>query len=177
MMALVLAGCASTAHIEKDDTVDFKTYKSFGWLEPKKDRKNDLVEKKITGAVSAELEKAGWKEDGKNPDVYLNYDIAVERSTKESSEPVYSRSFIRYLYNPYTRRTVAVYYPQRFLGYDRREESVREGTVTVTMIDAKTNKVIWQGWSTNEVNSRNLTSKEIQSAVKSIFRRSDLAKN
>jgi hypothetical protein len=45
------------------------------------------------------------------------------------------------------------------------------------MIDAKTDKTVWQGWTTDEVNSRNLTSKEIQYAVKSIFRKFDVAKN
>ena len=32
---------------------------------------------------------------------------------------------------------------------------VREGTVTITMVDAKTNKTVWQGWTTDEVNSKN----------------------
>ncbi|MFI5134100.1 MAG: hypothetical protein ACHQEB_07185 [Chitinophagales bacterium] len=34
-----------------------------------------------------------------------------------------------------------------------------------------------QGWTTDEVNSKNLTSKEIQNAVRSIFRKFDIAKN
>jgi hypothetical protein len=45
------------------------------------------------------------------------------------------------------------------------------------LIDTKTDKTIWQGWTTDEVNSRNLTSKEIQNGVKSIFRKFDIAKN
>ena len=53
----------------------------------------------------------------------------------------------------------------------------REGTVTITMIDAKTDKTVWQGWTTDEVNSKNLTTKEIQIAVSSIFKKFDIAKN
>jgi hypothetical protein len=53
---------------------------------------------------------------------------------------------------------------------------VREGTVTITMLDAKTDKTIWQGWTTDQVNSKNLTGKEIQNSVKSIFRKFDVAK-
>ena len=71
---------------------------------------------------------------------------------------------------------MTIYYPSQFMGYDRDRVPSREGTVTITMIDAKTEKTIWQGWTTDEVNSRNLTSKEIQTAVRSIFKKFDLAK-
>ena len=76
-----------------------------------------------------------------------------------------------------TKITIPVYYPSEFLGYDRGEQAVKEGTVTISVIEAKTEKTIWQGWTTDEVNSRNLTSKEIQNAVKTIFKKFDVAKN
>jgi hypothetical protein len=79
------------------------------------------------------------------------------------------------VYNPYSRRWVSIYYPSQFLGYDNNQRTVREGTITVSIIDAKTDKTIWQGWTTEEINSRNLTSKEIQNSVKSIFRKFDVA--
>jgi hypothetical protein len=44
------------------------------------------------------------------------------------------------------------------------------------MIDAKTDKMIWMGWTTEEVNSKNLTKKEIQKAVAGIFKKFDVAK-
>ena len=100
------------------------------------------------------------------PDVLLSYDVLVERSVKEENNPVYSNPYTRYAYNPYSRRWVPVYYPSEFLGYDRGEQSVREGTITISVIEAKTEKTIWQGWTTDQVNSRNLTSKEIQNFLK-----------
>ena len=56
----LLASCASTAHIEKDDNTDFRKYKSFAWVEKDgkdgQDRKNnDLAEQKIRDAVSKVL--------------------------------------------------------------------------------------------------------------------------
>ncbi len=180
----LLASCATTAHIEKDDTVDFGRYKTFAWLdkdgEGKKDRirSNDLAEQKIKQAVGKELQKsAGWREVKNKPDVLLSYDVLVERSVREQHDPVYSRPFVRTFYNPNTRRFFNVYYPSQFLGYDRGQRPVREGTVTITMIDAKSDKTVWQGWTTDEVNNRNLSSKEIQQAVRSIFRKFDVAKN
>jgi hypothetical protein len=181
--ALLIAGCSSTAHIEKDDTADFSSYKTFAWVgkidgEKGNEKSIDLAEQKLKSAVNAELEKAvGWKEVKNNPDILLSYDVLVERTSKENSSPVYSRPFTRFIYNPYTRRYATIYYPSQFLGYERDERPIKEGTVTISMIDVKTDKMIWQGWSTDEVNSRNFTSKEIQAAVRSIFKKFDIAKN
>ncbi len=179
----LLASCGTTAHIEKDDNADFNNYKSFAWIdkdgEGKEDqnRKNDLTEQRIRDAVNQELEKAGWKEVKNRPDVLLSYDVLVERATKESTSPVYSRPQSRVVYNPYTRRYATIYYPSQFVGYERDERPIKEGTVTISMIDTKTDKTVWQGWTTDEVNSKNLTTREIQNSVKSIFKKFDVAKN
>jgi hypothetical protein len=200
-MALVLpillaVGCAAPAHIERDETADFTQYKTFAWVaseskdkkedkrnekddrknDKKEDkaRRNDLVDRQVQLAVNKELEKQGWKEDKNRPDVLISYDVLVERTIRESSNPVYSRPYSRIFYNPYLRRYGTIYYPSTFLGYDDNAVSVREGTLTVTMVDAKTDNTIWQGWTTDEVSSRNLTQKEIQSSVKSIFRKFDV---
>ena len=180
---LVLASCGTTAHIEKDDTVDLGRYRTFAWVdrdgEGRNDRNknNDLTEQRIRDAVNKELEKsAGWREVKNRPDVLLSYDVLVERGTKETTNPVYTRPSSRLVYNPYPRRYATIYYPSQLAGYERDERTIREGTVTISMIDAKTDKTVWQGWTTDEVNSRNLTSKEIQNSVKSIFRKFDVAK-
>lgn len=183
VFVILLAGCGSTAHIEKDDNTDFSQYRSFAWVDKDgeggndQNKNNDLTETRIRKAVSAELEKAGWKESKNRPDVLISYDVLVERSVKESNSPVYTRPFTRVFYNPYTRRYSTIYYPSEFAGYERDQRAVREGTVTITMVDARRDKTIWQGWTTDEVRSRNLTSKEIQYAVRSIFKKFDVAKN
>lgn len=180
---LMLAGCASVAHVEKDKSVNLNNYQTYAWVETRdskdessKAKPSDLTEKMVKDAVNEELAKAGWQQS-KRPDVLLTYDVAVERSVKEEKNPVYTQPTTRYYYNPYSRRWVSVYYPSEFLGYDSEQRHVREGTVTISLIDAKTDKTIWQGWTTDEVNSKNLTSKEIRNSVKSIFRKFDVAKN
>jgi hypothetical protein len=182
LSGLLLAGCASVAHVEKDKTVNFNNYHSYAWVDTKESKSDssvkvsDLTGRIIKEAVNNEMAKTGWKES-KKPDVLLTYDILVERGIKEQNNPVYSQPYTRYYYNPYSRRYVAVYYPSQFMGYDNDQQQVKEGTITLRLIDAKTDKTIWQGWTTDEVNSRNLTSKEIQNGVKSIFRKFDIAKN
>lgn len=183
---LLAVGCAAPAHVEKDETADFSRYKTFAWVASEskdskddkkeaKNRRNDLLEKHVQQAVNKELEKQGWKEDKNKPDVLISYDLLVEKATRESSNPVYSRPYSRIFYNPYLRRYGTIYYPSMFLGYDDNAVTVREGTLTITMVDAKTDHTIWQGWTTDEVTSRNVTQKEIQSSVKSILRKFDVA--
>lgn len=178
--SVMLISCASTAHIEKDESVNLSNYKTFTWLhgdEGKLENTSDLAETKIRTAVTQELQKNGWKQVKTKPDVLLDYDVLVERASKEKKEPVYSHPYSRLVYNPYTRRYATIYYPSQFIGYESYQELIKEGTITITMIDAKTDKVIWQGWTTSEVNSKNLTSKEIQKAVSSIFKKFDVAKS
>lgn len=181
---LLLAGCANVAHIEKDQTVNFSKYHTYSWVNTKEHKNDssatkisDLAERKIREAVNTEMAKSGWRESKHNPDVFLSYDVLVERNVKNQNDPIYSEPYTRYFYNPYRRRWISIYYPSQFLGYDNNQVSIKQGTVTISMIDAKTDKTVWQGWTTNEVNSQDLTSKEIQNSVKSIFRKFDVAKN
>lgn len=180
-LGLLVTGCATTAFIEKDDTVNFGNYKTFTWLDENDDssgiKKNSLQESSLRQAVNSELSKANWMEEKNKPDIILKHDILVEKTIKENSNPVYSQSFTRRFYNPYTRRFNLIYYPSQFVGYRNDQYESREGTLTISMIDAKTDKVIWQGWTTEEVDNKNLTSKEIQNSVKNIFRKFDVARN
>ncbi|MEI6946901.1 DUF4136 domain-containing protein [Paraflavisolibacter sp. H34] len=181
MSLVLLAGCASVAHVEKDETVNFSRIKTFSWIktsDTKSDsgyRVSDLTERNIRKAVNAELEKAGWRETKNRPDVLVSYDLLVERSVRETADPVYSVPVSRYYFNPYWGRWSRVYYPSRFMGYESSSYAVREGTMTITLMDAQTEKTIWQGWTTDEVAGRNLTSKEVQGSIRSIFRKFDVA--
>ena len=175
---VLLAGCASMAHIEKDESVNFDKYKTFAWVDDNDSTKtflNDIQVSNLQNAVNTQLKKANWQESKTKPDVILKHDVLVEKAVKETRDPVYSRSYTRPMYNPYTRRWVYVYYPSQFLGYDNNAYETKEGTITITMVDAKTDKVIWQGWTTEEVD-RNITTNDIQSGVKTIFRKFDLVK-
>lgn len=179
VLLLFSVGCGPAAHIEKDQSADFSSYKTFEWVDQEDHggkSHNNLTESNIRRAVNKELSKTGWSETKRRPDILLSYDLLVERSNVESTNPVYTQPFSRMLYSPYYRRYFVVTYPSQFAGYERDLRSVKEGTITLTMIEAKSGKTVWQGWATDEINNRNLTSKEIDAVVRSIFRKADLAK-
>lgn len=176
---LVLAGCSTPVHVQKDTQADFSRYKTFAWIAEnngKKSKGNDLEDKTVHDAVSKELQKSGWREVTNNPDVLISYDVLIERATRRESNPVYSPATSRLYFNPYTRRYGTIFYPSQFWGYNDYNVPVREGTITITVTDANTDKMIWQGWTTDELNSRRLSNREISNSVKSIFRKFDTAK-
>ena len=175
--AFLLWGCSSAVHIEKDDAANFNHYKTFAWIkDDQKEKKiNPIIEQNLHSTVNKELEKAGWHESRNEPDVLLSYDVLVEKTVKEDNNPVYSQPYSRPYYNPYTRRVGWIYFPSQFMGYDNGQRTAREGTLTISMMDTKTDKTVWQGWTTEELNGSKMTSKDVQSSVKSIFRKFDTA--
>ena len=175
--AFILSSCGTSAHIEKDESANLKNYKTYLWIDKEnKDRqKNDIAGLNLKNAVNGELQKNGYKEVKYNPDLLLSYDLLVEKNVREQSEAVYSRPTTRVYYNPYTRRYGTIYYPSQFLGYDSYTTPVKEGTVSISMVDAKTDKTIWQGWTTNDLNGNQFSSKEVEKNVRSIFKKFEVA--
>ncbi len=179
---LLFTGCAGNAHIEKDKSADFSKYRTYAWVdkpetkEAKKNRRGELTEANIRNSVDKQLQKHGWKQVRSNPDVMVNYELLVERAEKEQKDPVYSQAYTRSYYNRYTGRVNTFYYPSQFMGYDSYSTTVKEGTVTITMIDNRTDKTVWQGWTTSELVSSRPTGREIDQNVKSIFRKFDPGK-
>lgn len=176
MTAIVLVSCGRTAYVQKDADVDFSKIKTYSWVTTQANKEvaststknDDLTNRKIHQAINKNLAEKGWKEVKKNPDVYLVYDVMIEEENKKVTTPVYSESFTRWFFNPRNRRWVPVFYPSQFMGYDEDTQKVKEGTLTLTLMDADTDKTIWQGWTTSEMSGRKLTDKQIDNKVKAI---------
>lgn len=173
---LVLAGCGPSAHVETSRNANFDRYRTFAWAE-KKDRRgragsSTMMENQVKSAISDRLQsRMGWQQVSRNPDVILSYDVLVERGSRVESDPRYSWGGFRTFYNPYSRRFYNVYYPSMFMGYDNYEVPTKEGTITVTMVDARTDETVMQGWATDEVNSRRISGREIDRIVDAIFKK------
>ena len=172
----LITGCSSTALIEKVPSADLTKYKTYSWVEKenaedKTNHVNDIAEQSVRSAVNSELYKSGWGEVKSNPDILLTYDLLVDKSIIQQREPVYSQPYTRTYYNPYTKRFGTIYYPSQFLGYDSYETPVKQGTVVISMIDPQTDKTVWQGSATKELNSNRITAKDVDNNVKSIFKK------
>ena len=176
-----LISCSTPVYVEKDDSANLNNYKTYMWVETRtsetdnNERSTSYADISVHNAVNSELKKLGWREVSENPDALISFDILVERTTESKSDAVYSRPFSRMFYNPYTRRWSTIYYPSQFMGYQNYEVPVKEGTISVTIIDAKSDKSIWQGWTTENMNYSRFTGDEISRSIRNIFKKFDNA--
>lgn len=176
IVSLLLAACSTPAYVQKDDNTSLTAYKTYMWVNTSAGE-NDSI-KRVTeyadismhNAVNPELQKWGWREVTENPDVYISYDILVERNIETQRDPVYSQPFTRSYYNPYTRRWSTIYYPSQFQGYQLYDSPVKEGTITLTIVDPQKDKSVWQAWTTERLSSSRLTDAEIRRSVRNIFK-------
>ena len=176
-VAAVFYSCSTPAYVEQDSNVNLSNYKTYRWIDLKasendaSSRATAFADVSVHNSVNAELSKWGWQEVTDNPDVLVSYDVLVERNVETQSDPVYSQPYSRLYYNPYTRRWSSIYYPSQFLGYQQYQLPVREATITINMIDADTDKKIWQGWTTERL-SGGLSDLDVKKSVRNIFKES-----
>jgi len=172
---LLTISCSSPVHVQKDDSVNLSDYKTYMWVDTRASETDNsaraaaYADIAVRNSVNAELRKKGWQEVTESPDVLLSYDVLVERSVEQKSDPVYSQPFSRMYYNPYTKRWSTIHYPSQFLGYQNYEVPVKEGTITISVIDADTDKAVWQGWTTENMNYTRFTEDEISRGIRNIF--------
>src|ERR1043165_2994441 len=162
-MCFFLVNCSRPVYVQKDNSINWSNYHNYMWVDTRANE-NDKSARAVSyadismrNAVNEELNKLGWREVNDNPDVFLSYDILVERSVEQRSDPVYTQPYSRVYYNPYMRRWGSIYYPPQLIGYQNYETPVKEGTITISMMDARTDKIIWQGWTTENMNYSRLT--------------------
>jgi len=177
LAALGFVSCGVPAHVEKDPSVNLRNYKTFAWLSDENGRHKEgkpyknFQEKALVEMVNKQLEKNGWRQVRSNPDILVDYDVMVENDVRQQSESVYSRPYVRYFYNPYTRRINSVYYPSQYLGQNDYEVPYRSGTITLNFVDTRDNNLVWQGWAETELGSKKLQQDDMKKVVKAIFKK------
>lgn len=175
-LLFILFSCSAPAYVQKDDAANLSDYKTYMWVNTRASENDEsqrataYADISIHNAVNPELNNIGWKEVTENPDVLISYDVLVERNSETQRDPVYSQPFTRSYYNPNSRRWSTLYYPSQFQGYQVYETPVKEGTITITIVDTKKDKNIWQGWTTERLTGSRLTELEIKKSVRNIFK-------
>ncbi len=176
----LFSGCANTAFVQKADNFNIKNVRTYAWVNgtqkekdnnTDKSKVNDLTDTKIRASINRNLQANGFREVKENPDVLLVYDVDIQKENRNETSPVYSQPFNRWFYNPYTGRYVSVYYPSQFMGYNETSRTVKEGTITLTLMDSHTDKTLWQGWVSSDLYGKRMTDKDIDNNVKAIVKK------
>lgn len=176
--ALIVYSCSTPAYVEKDTSTNLSDYQTYMWVDIKateddaSNRATSFADISVHNSVNEELQRWGWREVSENPDVLVSYDVLVERNVETQSDAVYSQPYSRLYYNRYTRRWSTIYYPSQFLGYQQYQVPVREATISITMMDADTDKKIWQGWTTERLGGSGITDLNVKKSIRNIFKES-----
>jgi len=173
---LALGGCSASSHIEKADDVSFAHYRTFGFVHNDGDEqhsKNDIIDANIKKAITDEMEKKGLRRTDRNPDIVLEYSMNVEKDVRRENNPVYSTPYTQPYYNPATRRISYMYMPSQITGYDSYNRAVKNGMLTINIYDTRNQRMIWQGWTQNELNKGKFTSNDVKNDVRSILKKLD----
>src|SRR5215831_6128491 len=129
---LSIVACKSPVYVQKDNSVNLKNYHTYTWVETRANQNDNskrataYADISVRNAVNAELSKQGFREVSNNADMFLSYDVLVERTTEQQSNPVYTQPFSRVYFNPYMRRWGTIYYPSQFVGYENYEVPVKD---------------------------------------------------
>lgn len=123
-----------------DRTVNFTAYKTFSlyWLTSNQNV-TGLNEDRIWNFIRSEMIKKGYREDNRHPDLLLNAVGVVKNKNY-----VVSNSNVYYggVYRPYFNRGgIGMAYGNTTF----QTSSYKEGRLVIDAVDAKSNKLIWQG--------------------------------
>jgi len=150
-LLLILASCSSMkiSYTKSADAVDFTKYKTFDFSELK--ASGDTITKNFTertnilkSAIITEMSKRGYTQSSTHPDLLINIGIVV-REQSQLSEPSS---------------------PVNILGL------YREAAVSLDIVDAAENKVVWKGSIAGIVPSiKSSAQKQTASGMKKLFER------
>jgi hypothetical protein len=163
-MALVpMAAFAQKTTYDFDKSAPFTAFKTYAMKDGTKSG-HELIDKRLTEAIEAQMAAKGFTKNDANPDVFVVYHIAFDQQKDISS---YSSGP---MYGGYGWGWGGAW------GATTTDVRVREilvGTLAVDMIDAKKKQMAWRGLGTKEIDTHAKPEKRdtnINKAVEKIFK-------
>lgn len=168
---VVLAGCATGPRIRTDfdPEADFSRYQSWAFYEPiamEESGYSTFITERIRSDVRREMEARGYAYDEASPDLRVNFQGIIEDRTDVYSVP---RSDFHYFYSYRARAYFAVPF-----WYDETQvNQYTQGTLTVDLVDAERNRLVWTGSAIGRVRDRTPQERavEVDRAIAEIFMR------
>lgn len=152
LFLLLMTSCGSTLSVTNDfdKSVDFSKYKTFSFYHLKTTGEiSQLNADRIVKAIILEMKGKGYVESKDNPDLLIN---AVTVLQEKEATTVSSTNYYGYggFYRPYG---YGYGYP---MGNSTSVNTYnyKDGTLMVDILDAKTDKLIWEGTGTSEITSK-----------------------
>jgi hypothetical protein len=170
--ALILSACAPSPKIfvNQDPNADFTQYKTFNFMArlgtDDKEGYHSILSQYLMNSTAHELEARGYVK-ANNPDLAIDFELFAQEKIRSTSSPSMSGG---YRGGAYGGRSYGAYG-----GYDTTVTQYTEGTLSILLIDATTDKkqLVWeiaaQGRITDSL-KKNLEER-ITKGVKDLFAR------
>ncbi|GAB2613154.1 DUF4136 domain-containing protein [Novilysobacter erysipheiresistens] len=167
---LTLASCALGPRVrtDADPAADFSRYATYAFYEPlamEQSGYTNYLSDRIKQSVRREMEARGYRFDPEDPDLLVNFQGVIRERSDVYSIP---RSDVHYFYSYRAQRYFAV--P---VWYDEaRVSQYTEGTLTVDLVDAERNHLVWTGDAIGRVTQRSPQERAAAAdeAIAAIFR-------
>jgi len=170
LIVIFFVGCSPKFKIQSDTPFpgDFKNYNSFKFYNPNNMPAsnfsfNENAQKAIFDAVADEMKSRGYKSIQE-----ADLIIKIQGGTKNAVE---IKNDDRY-YSPYDYNSYNYNQYGRYDDYHNRprDQSKKETSIIIDIIDVKNDKIVWQGVGNGTLGKKeSLTGIMIQEAISSIF--------
>ena len=146
---LGVAGCATgpDIRVDRDPSADMAAYKTFGFFDvvsTDRVQYTTIITSRLKQATRTQLEAKGYRYDEANPDLKANFYLKVQEKQEIQSTPSMAPvGFYGYR---------AGYYGA-WAGYPQDIQTInyREGTLSIDLVDAKKDQLVWQGVANGRV--------------------------
>ena len=167
ILGLGLAGCSPRIYVEQDSSAQFAAYHSYAWVSPAAGGPvrdpildSQILEGRVQKAVKADLEARGYvaAPASGSADFLVTYHTASKQKI-ESNGATFGFGIIDA-------------FPRGFGGVMVAAppvESREEGTLMLDIIDGKSKRLVWRGWTSGWLDQDNYTDEAVASAVHQIF--------
>jgi hypothetical protein len=166
----LLAACASgpKVHIDKDPSAKMSSYKTFAFFDQvstDRARYSTIMTSRLKLTTRLQLERLGYRYDERNPDLRVNFFLNVDEKQELRSSAPGPHGFYGYRAGTYRMWSR---YP-----YDLETKEYKAGTLSIDLVDVRTNSLVWQGLAEGRVKQEAVRnpSKAIDAVVADIFRR------
>ena len=178
LTAVSLCACSGSLKISasKVDKAELKNYKTYAWIAPGDTALNTRRDDKIyagliESSANKELQKKGMTIDNQNPDVVFMFDTHIDekieyRKIADNRDASFGFGGYAYGYHGAGYYTGG-YNPNQ--GFESTHILVDEGTLSYSMFDRKTGKMLWKGAATQNLDNKTNVEATIKNATRSIF--------
>lgn len=169
LSALIAAGCASgpTVRVDKDPAANLSDYKTFAFYDQvstDRARYSSIMSARLKQATRTQLERLGYVYDENSPQLRVNFflNITNKQEIRATAGP---GGFYHYRAGSYR---VWSSYP-----YDVDTIQYKAGTLSIDLVDAKSDSLVWQGLAEGKVPRKAIENPDaaVDSVVADIFRK------